>query len=192
MNDGTTVIQGGRSDDAAPERPQAEIVNLTPEVIKDMREKRVIRDMEAEIELPAFGPGDEKIGVLTEEERALYIEIMAIEADIDDHERELQARSLTQLGQHIREEKDRNEAVKKWTENMIFSDEAEAEVYFEMFYRKDYLNSMLWYNVRRRLGVFGSTMAVRYGFAIVQRGLKYKGIAKPEVVKHDPTEPKPL
>lgn len=169
------IVEGGKSE--AGERPElvdANITQLTPETIEALRKRHILREAEADIELPPFGPGMERIGILNDEEKALFIEVTVLDSSLYEWMREITARTHEKIAGAVRSSDSPEAALDKLQKDMVFANDEEAEEYFEEIYRKDYLNSLLWFNVRSRLGVYGANLSICYGYAIARAGYKYK------------------
>lgn len=157
-----------------PTQTDSSLVQLTPELIEDLRRRRILREQEQSIDLPNFGPNEERIGVLNDQERAIFVETAVIDATLWDWSKEITARSAEKIAKHIREKDTPQEVVEQMQQDIVFEDDAEAEQYYAEVYRKNYLDALLWYGIRERLGCFGANLAIRYGFSVARLGHKYK------------------
>ena len=168
------VVEGDRVDEGKPPLVDENIATLTPDTIEELRRKHLLREAESNVELPSFSAGQEKIGILNDEERAIFCEIATLDAVLDDWQKEIIARTHEKLAVHVRKTDTPKEALEGFAKDMVFESDEEAEEYFGEVYRRDYLSALFWYNVRLRLGVFGANLAICHGFAVARAGYKYK------------------
>lgn len=147
---------------------------LTPEYIANLRQQRLISEQEEQIELDPIQPGEQVIGTLTDEERALYIEIAILDAQISDTAKELAARSFEKAAALTRRAKTPADMIAQMKDDAIFTDNNEAEQFFYEEQRYTYLKSVLYWSMRNRLKVWGAVLGIRAGFAVVIAGYKYK------------------
>ncbi len=150
------------------------IVTLSPDTIEDLKKRGLLRDAEEDIELPPFGPGMERVDTLNAEERMVFCDIVTSEAVLDDWIKEITARAHEKAAKHVRATNTPEQALEELSKDMIFESDDEAEEYYGEIYRKEVLSSMFWYNVRKRLSLFGANLAICHGFAVARGGYKYR------------------
>lgn len=150
------------------------VVQLNPATIERLRDQRILREQESQVDLPAFKAGEEKIGILNVEERTLFIESCTIEQTLWDWSKEISARSAEKVADFIRSKDNMDEIAQEMEKHMLFQDDGEAEEYYAEVYRKNYIDALMWFSVRERLECFGATLSIRYGFAVARSGYKYR------------------
>lgn len=155
-------------------KPTNEIVELNDELIKSLRDKQVIREGEETIDLPHFEPGQEKIGILTEPERIIFIEMCTIEDSLFEWGREISARAMEKSATFIRSSNTPEDMARKIQDSMVFVDDNEAEEYYAEIYRRDYLNALFWWGVRYRLKCYGANLSIHHGWSVARSGYKYR------------------
>jgi len=150
------------------------VFEFTPETIEELRRKKLIRDSDGLIELEAVQLGEERVGELSDTERALFIEIVHLTSELSDMVRELTARSLDIYAESIRGTATPHDAHRRFLErgDHVFPSAEEAETYFAMQTRFEYVKAYFNYCLRERLG-HSRIYGVRRGFVVITSGNKY-------------------
>lgn len=151
----------------------SQVVSLDAAKIADMRERKLLTEQSGKVDLPLVSSGEKRLGLLTPEERAVYLQIVDIDTQLEDWGHEIAARSAELVAKHIRSSPDPTTAHENISADSPLESDAEGEEYYELIYRKEYLQAMFWYTVRARLASFGHTLGIRIGFTIVSTGKKY-------------------
>lgn len=139
--------------------------------IDDLKKQKVIRELEDDADLDPVASNEKVIGVLTENERAVFLEIMELVEEIQDILDDNEASMLEHLAEITRNRKDKKgyqQEIKKIAEQQMAGlPDGPREEFSRLTVKKDYLNAMLWYIIRDRLGVYGQLVGIRQGFSII-------------------------
>ncbi len=115
--------------------------------------------------------GETIIGELTEEERAIFNELHVSQRELDDRTRDIVGSRISEVGDVIRTS-DRNkvlsDAVKdKMPEDQFDTDE-EAEEYFSLEQKRNYLRMLFYFSIGERLKTHSHLLGIRTKGRIVQ------------------------
>lgn len=151
------------------------VVKLTPELAKDLKSRRILTESEQSIpvELAPVQPGEKRVGTLTAEESQIFLELFNLQDDMEQWDRELTRRSLLKAADLVIEDEAPGLPGGVFVSPEGFLNEDEARQYHEMRHRFQYLQEMLWYNLRSRLDMFHYTLGVRRGFTVVNTGPRF-------------------
>jgi len=155
--------------------PEIEVktTELDAHAIEDLRKRAILRDVEHTIELEPFGPGDTQVGVLTDFERAVYVERAALWDELQELHKELTARAFEMLASAVRKSDRPDQIGENIDKTMLFPTKEDAEAYFSLETRFQHLTAVYNSSIRERYG-HGGLYGVRTGFTVVRTGYKYE------------------
>lgn len=123
---------------------------------------------------PAYG--EEKAGVLTHEEAAVFRDLYAINNEIEAQTRDLIGKSLTKAGAAIRNA-DRSRALHDVLTSgdlaTAFDSEEEGRAYFRLQQRASALHATFYWMLGERLGAHDWRLGVRSGARVVKVQRRY-------------------
>jgi len=144
------------------------IVELTPDLADELKQKRLVNEIIDRIELRPVG--GEIVGELNAEEKVYFGECSVLERELDDWNQELAARSSEAAGDAIRASDIPNDSAVRAQERKLFASREEAEDYYRTLYRLSYFKGIMGYIVRNRLGMFSATLSIRSGYKVCKIG----------------------
>jgi hypothetical protein len=158
------------------------VVALTPELVQQFRDKKLMRELEEgiDIDLPPIGPRETYVTTLSKEESEIFVEVLNLKADLREFELDSHIKDLDNVSETVKELKDKllslslDEAANMLNRGQViienknkFTDTDLNEIY-EVRHKLSYLESLFWYNVKQRLGKHHITHAIRANFAVVE------------------------
>lgn len=152
---------------------EATVVRLDAATIEDLKSKRILREREEAVELDPIGAGETQIGVLTDEERQVFCELYALSNELDVMSKELSARSLEMIADAMRKTDKMEQIHKQMDLTKVFPTDADAEEFFSLETRIEYLRAIYQSSIRERYG-HRAIYGVRAGFTVVRVAFKHK------------------
>lgn len=130
------------------------VVQITPDLVKKLKEEKILNEKNEYVELSEVQPGETPIGQLTVEEIEVFNTIHALDAQLmdmatDHGERDykdLVAESLIRMGRALKGEITEEEREQSLQDAIKFD---------ELRWQHDYLKTMFFYMLRKRFGAFG-------------------------------------
>lgn len=153
--------------------PADNVYHLTKENIEELKAKKLISEQESDVELDPVA-GFEVMGTLLEEERVVFLEMLATENILNDFGKELYARSAEAVAETTRNVDSPEELRENLLDRALFQSREEAEDFFYETAKHDFLKTLFWFNVRERLQTFATSLTIRAGFTVCKTGYKYK------------------
>lgn len=163
------------SENDIPEPERTNVFQFNPDSLDELRRRKLIRETEETIELEGIAMGETLVGELNDTERALYIEIASLHAGLNDLHRELVAKTLDIYATSVRETNTPLQAHEKFMKDhhKVFPSADDAEEYFAMQTKYEYLRAYYNFCIRERFG-HGWTYGVRRGWQVVRTERKYE------------------
>ena len=146
------------------------VIELTPDTIQQMREKKLLREAKEniEIELAQKPAGAKVVGQLNLEEIEILAEITRIDNDIENMNRSFMVRLHRTIADNLVE--DNQDNLRDY-----FSVISEQEAYeaTELSFRRDYLFNHLMYNLYKRLDKFAYQLGIFEDGDVVELGQRW-------------------
>lgn len=123
----------------------------------------------------AFEPvaGDTVLGTLSTRMQEQFIELTALEMELEDYAEEFRAKHAQHVAKHAEQAGNLAWMMQASASISFFNSEAEAEEFFEKQMRYAKLHSAFWYWVRQAFNCWGSFLQIRQGWRLVKLGKKY-------------------
>lgn len=154
-------------------KPDEVVVRLDADKIAELRRKKLIRDQEESIELDPIDFGEIQIGILTPEERTLFMNSSMLLNEINSIERECTARLLEMTADSVRKSERLDQVKDNLDQSKMFPSKEEAEDYFRRWTNLEYIKAEFNMSLRERFGHVG-VYGVRKDFVVVRVGYKFK------------------
>lgn len=154
--------------------PFTPIPTIDEATIIDLKQRKMLREQQAAVELDPVGPGETIIGYLTDPERALYCEMATLQTELNELQKEQHARSFEMLAHATRLSDKPQDTIKNLDDTILFPTMEEAEEYYALETRFHYLRALYMSNVRDRYKAHSAILGARTGFSVVRVGYKHK------------------
>jgi hypothetical protein len=140
---------------------------LTPERVDELKDKGLIQhDLMSYEDMDLMEPsyGEETIGNLTHEEHVIFNELHTSQRELDDKTRDIVGTRISQVGDVIRTS-DRSQmlsdAVKDKVPEDAFDTDEEAEEYFALEQKRNYLRMLFYFSIGERLKSHSHLLGIR-------------------------------
>jgi hypothetical protein len=169
------TIVGGNADARPSELPEASVFRLDKDKIEELRRSKMLRDSAELVELEPVNPGEEIVGDATAEEQAVFVESVLLFSDMNEFEKELTARAAELVAAAVRKSVTPQDIGRNIEDEKLFKDREEANEFFAMQSRFNYLKAIFTFSLCERFG-HGATYGIRTGWKVVRSGYKYKTV----------------
>jgi hypothetical protein len=159
-------VSEGEQFTTAPKIDEATII--------DLRQRKMLREQQANVELEPVGPGETIIGYLNDQERIIFCEMASLQTELNELQKEQTARSFEMVAAATRLSSKPQDTIKNLDDTILFPTMKEAEEYYALETRFQYLRALYMSNVRDRYKAHSAILGVRTGFAVVRVGYKHK------------------
>lgn len=146
------------------------VVNITPDLVEDFKQKKYIRDLEdtVELDLEPVRPGEKVIGRLTPNETEILLEVLVTDDEIQQLMHTETIKSVETLLSKLKKTIDAIGEV-----DVPITDKDTLKQFYKLKDKHCFLKDYLFYIVKDRLNCFGSMISFRKDYIVVEVGRYY-------------------
>jgi len=149
------------------------VIRLNPDTIEDLKKRKLLREQQEAVELEPVGPGEIHIGYLEDSERTVFTEMASLHTELESKRKELTARTLEMFAAAVRGSETPQNINEHIDETIIFPSVEEAEEFYGLETRFQYLQALFNSSLRDRYG-HRAVYGVRSNFSVVRVMYKHK------------------